>query len=54
MPNHDEALIARIRALPFEWQLSDLSQRDLLRLARMTRDHDLIHVNEIPDDEAAE
>jgi hypothetical protein len=48
MPSYDEHLIDRIRALPFEWQLSDLSLSDLLRLARMVRDGDLLHIDAIP------
>lgn len=48
MASHDKSLLARIRALPFEWQLSDLSMSDLLRLTRMVRDGDLIHVDDAP------
>ncbi len=38
------ALLARARRLP----ASDLTAAELLQLARMVRDYDLIHVDEVP------
>jgi hypothetical protein len=53
MAVHDQQLIARIRAK--ECDPSKLAACDLITLARMVRDGDLIHVDEpMPAPEAAE